>query len=154
MTSRANADLYAGLLIASIGGLGLWLSLGQSLGSLFRMGPGYMPMLLSGLLLLLGGIIALRGLVRPDSPVRLGSLRPPLLIAGSVLAFAFCIRNLGLVPAVLAAVLVASPALPGEGRRRWIEILLLAALMALFSVAVFIWGLGLTLPAFTWGFGR
>ncbi|MDD2867015.1 tripartite tricarboxylate transporter TctB family protein [Neomegalonema sp.] len=63
-------DLLAGLMFVAFGlifGLTSWFDL--DLGTARRMGPGYFPLLLSGVLLLLGLIIILASTRRQGEPV-------------------------------------------------------------------------------------
>ena len=57
---KLNAkDLAAGLFLLFVAVAGLYLNLDHSLGSARRMGPGYMPMLVFGLLVFLSAMVLL-----------------------------------------------------------------------------------------------
>ena len=79
-------DFWAGLMFAGFG-LGFMLvSFNYPMGSALRMGPGYFPAVLGGLLAVLGGIIFLRAFVsKLANPLRVVTFRPPLLIASAVI---------------------------------------------------------------------
>jgi hypothetical protein len=75
------------------------------MGSSFRMGPGYFPSVLSGLLILLGAIMTALALRVPHVEGGHGRLpwRGILLVVGATLLFGAGLRGLGLVlPAVRA----------------------------------------------------
>ena len=61
---NVNRELIAGLVFAAFGIAGLWIAADYPRGTALRMGPGYMPMMLSWGLVLLGAVIAIRGLLR------------------------------------------------------------------------------------------
>ncbi|WP_159997886.1 hypothetical protein [Roseomonas sp. 18066] len=55
---RINAkDLASGILLVALAVIGLWLNTEHTLGSARRMGPGYMPMLVFWLELVLGALV-------------------------------------------------------------------------------------------------
>lgn len=60
--------LSAGLLI-SLAAIGLWLNQDHNLGTARRMGPGYMPMLVFWLQIILGGIVLFGGLFNGPDPL-------------------------------------------------------------------------------------
>jgi Tripartite tricarboxylate transporter TctB family len=143
MKKLVSANAVSGLLFTAFGVLGIILSLEESIGTAARMGPGYMPLLLSSALAVLGAVVLLRGLLGSDAPVRLSGKRPLAMVLLSVAAFAVFVRSLGFGPAVFAAVVVACYA---EAGRRLPYVLLLALVVSAFSSVVFVWGLGLAIP--------
>jgi putative tricarboxylic transport membrane protein len=145
MKRLCNADALSGLMFVSFGVLGMTLSLQESLGSGPRMGPGFVPLLLSAGLSVLGGLVMIRGLVGQEETLRLGSLRPPLMIILSVVSFASCIRSLGLFPATFIAVCLACYAQPSPKKT---EVVSLALGLSVFCSVVFVWALGLSIPMF------
>ena len=71
------------------------------------------------------------------------SLRAMIVLPLSLALFGFLMDRAGLVPA-LAALIVGSAA--GGSEFKLVEVILLAVLLIAFSVAVFVWGLGLPYP--------
>lgn len=145
MKRLCNADALSGLIFVSLGVLGMILSLQESLGSGSRMGPGFMPLALSGGLSGLGGLVLIRGLAGQEEVLRLGTVRPAVMIVLSIVAFALCIRNLGMFPATFIAVCLACYAQPSPNIR---DVVILALGLAVFCSAVFVWALGLSIPMF------
>lgn len=143
-----HRDVLAGLLFIVVAGLGLWLSRDYPVGTALRMGTGYMPRLLCWILLGLGALISARGFRDPggstgESPIGREALWPVLLVFVALVVFGLALERLGLVIAVL--LLVAIGALAGR-TLRLAETVLAAAFLVALAWAVFIAGLGLTIP--------
>jgi hypothetical protein len=67
---KLNAkDLAAGLFLLFVAVAGLYLNLDHSLGSARRMGPGYMPMLVFGLLVFLSAMVLLASFFNGPDPL-------------------------------------------------------------------------------------
>ena len=143
MCIRSPKDFWAGLIFIAIGSGFILLAQQYRLGDLHRMGPAMFPTLVGALLAVLGAVVALRSFVLVGAAVPRFYARP---IGVSVLArvlFGIALQWLGLVAAVAVLVLVGAQA---SREARLLETLALAAVMIAFSVAVFVWLLGLPLP--------
>ena len=144
MRIKNPTDFWTGLLF---GGFGLFVSLYAAthyqLGSAIRMGPGYFPTVIGALVALLGLALTLSALRIPGPRIPRLHWRPLLLILAAGVAFGYLLKPLGLVLAT--AVLVVVSALGGH-EFRWREALALAAVLVLFSIGVFVYGLGLPFP--------
>ena len=142
---RNNKDFLAGLLFLVLGVLTVFFARDYAIGSAARMGPGYFPTVLGGLLCLFGLTIMIRGM-RSGAPVQgEWGWRPLGLITLSIVVFGFTMEKLGLVPALILLFFIAALA----GREfRFREVLLLAVLMSAFAAAVFVYGLQLPYPLF------
>jgi hypothetical protein len=110
------------------------------------MGPGYFPCVLGGILTCFGLVIMVKGLLRPERIAGAWSLRALIVLPVALIGFGLLIARAGFVPA-LAFLIIGSAAAGTEFR--WGEVLLLTVGLALLSVAVFIWGLGLPYQLFT-----
>jgi hypothetical protein len=137
---RSPRDLGAGILFALIGLVGLvftigWLGSGYRIGTASRMGPGYFPVLLSGLLLTFGAIIAGRAFVVDGPAIERGSLRSATLILLCILLFGFFINGAGLAPTAVLVTVVAAFAIKDA---RPLETGALAVGLAGFSVLLFV----------------
>jgi hypothetical protein len=143
---RAIKDLLAGLVFI---GFGLAFAVGAAtyeVGTALRMGPGYFPLLLGGLLALLGVLIIVKSAVAGEDPA-IGPIpwKAAAVIAGAILFFGATIRDLGVVPSTFVTALVAGFA----GRRPGVVAPVVIALgLTLASVVIFVWALQLTLPVF------
>lgn len=142
----ARKDLLAGATFVVFGLAFAITSTTYELGTPLRMGPGYFPLVLGGLLVLLGVLIAIKGLVAGEGgdigrvPWKAGAL----LIA-ALLFFGFTVRGLGLVPALLVTVFLS--ALAGH-RARVIPAIVIAGCLTALSVLIFVVVLQLRLPYF------
>jgi hypothetical protein len=139
-------DLIAGLVTGGIGLFILIESRSYSTGTLTNMGPGYFPMILGGIMILLA-LIMILGARTSESPVSVesGQLRGMAFLAAAFLAFAFTIESLGLMVAVTAAVFLAALA---NRRTPLLTALILAVATAVVSALLFRVGLGLQIKAF------
>lgn len=119
--------------------------LGLHIGTAFRMGPGYFPLILSGLLVLLGVIVIVQAFRSAGEPLGAMAWRGLLLILAAPVVFGLTVRGLGFVPAVLLATLIASFA---SVRMTIGMALILTFLVTIFAVIVFSHGLGLPFARF------
>jgi hypothetical protein len=139
-------DVLAGLIFILIGASFALSARSIEIGTAFRMGPGYFPLLLSGLLMLIGAVIALSALANGTNE-SLGPVpwRGLVLVLAAPVVFGLTVRRLGLVPAIVITSVLSVYASRRAGSR-------LAAVMAagltLFCLAVFTYGLRLPLPLF------
>lgn len=144
---RNPKDVITGLLLVATAAMFALLTADLPMGTAIRMGPGYFPLVLSGILGLLGLIVLATGLRYPDegTPVRLADLpwRALFLVTASVFVFGLGIRPLGLGPSIGLAVFISALA---SQRFHLATALALTALMVAFAWGVFIKGLGLPLP--------
>jgi hypothetical protein len=143
MDLSRNKDAWAGLMLIGIGATAMWLARDYAFGTSLRMGPGYFPTVLGGLLLVFGIILLARGLRGADRIAPGWSLRALILVPLSLLLFGVLVERAGFVPALL--VLIVGSAAAGSEFRLG-EVVVLAALLILFSIAVFVWALGLPYP--------
>ena len=143
---RSNKDFWAGVMLLGGGLLAMGIARNYPFGTTLRMGPGYFPSVLGGILIAFGLVIMLKGLRRPERIAGAWSLRALCVLPLSLIGFGLLIDRAGFVPAL--AVLVFGSAAAGP-EFHWGEVLLLTAGLTLLSVAVFIWGLGLPYQLFT-----
>lgn len=137
---RGLQDFFAGVLFLCFGVAALYLAQDYPFGSAMRMGPGYFPTILGGILALLGLVILGKGLLVPGPGVGTFAWLPLLLVLSSVALFAVTVERAGILAAV--ALVVGVSALP-SGQFRWHEVLILIAAMAALAVGLFTYGLGL-----------
>jgi Tripartite tricarboxylate transporter TctB family len=140
---RENKGFWSGLMLIGTGAGALMIAKDYRLGSALRMGPGYFPSALGGILVLLGILVLALGLKSPEPMEGRWSLRALILLPLSLMLFGLLMQHAGFVPALL--VLIVGSAAAGE-EFNIIEALMLAAVITLGAVAVFIWGLGLAFP--------
>jgi putative tricarboxylic transport membrane protein len=141
-------DVLSGLLFVIIALLGLWLSRDYPIGTALRMGTGYVPRLLCWILLGLGVVVLVQGL-REAQTTRALSLgdasgwRPVVFVTASLVIFGLSLERLGLVVSIVLLIAVGSVA---ARSLRPLETLAAALVLIVLSWAIFIVGLGLTIP--------
>ena len=132
----ARKDLLAGGIFVAFGLAFALTSTTYEVGTALRMGPGYFPLVLGGLLVLLGVLIAVKGFVAADSdeigPVPWKALA---LLVAALLFFGFTVRGLGLVPALFGTVFLSAMAGP---RARVIPAVVIAGCLTALSVLIFV----------------
>jgi len=145
MRLKHQKDFWSGLMFLAIGLAFVGFAQEYDMGTAQRMGPGYFPTVLGGLLAILGLAIAIKGLVReaPDGYIERFHFGPLTIVLGAVALFGLLLRPAGLVVALLVLIGVSAYA-SHEFRLR--EIVPLAAFLVVLVLAVFIWGLGLVIP--------
>ena len=140
---KSPKDFWAGLMFVAFGLFFMVGARNYRLGSAARMGPAYFPMMLGGVLAVIGGIVFFRSLVAKGEKVAAIPLRLLFLITLSLLGFGYLLQPIGLVLA-LAFLIVLSAWAGHEFRLR--EVLLLSVVLIILSVGVFAKGLGLPFP--------
>jgi hypothetical protein len=134
-----NKDFWAGMVLVVTGSLAVLIARDYAFGTMVRMGPGFFPTVLGGLLVLFGIHLLAKGLRGADKIEAGWSLRAMIVLPLSLALFGVLIDRAGLVPAL--AVLIAGSAAGGKVFKP-AEIVLLAAFLIVFSVTVFVWALG------------
>ena len=146
MKIKSEKDFWSGLMFI-VAGIGFaWGALNYNFGSSARPGPGYFPFGLGIILAILGLIILFKALtieVEGGDPVGAIAWRPLVLIVASVAVFGLLVPRLGMFISLPVLVIVAS--LAGD-EFHWGEVIINGAILTVFSWAIFIWGLGLTIP--------
>ena len=142
-------DFWAGLLFLVVGCLALWFGRNYTFGTATRMGPGYLPTVLSWALLLIGATLALRALVLEGEPIERSLIRPQVFILLAIIVFGLLIERIGLAPTIVVVSVIAALA---SREMRWREAVAVAAGLAILCVGLFIYLLGQPLTIWTWNF--
>ncbi len=140
---RNNKDFWAGIMFIGTGAAAIFIARDYPFGSTMRMGPGYFPSMLGGILVLFGIYVMVIGLLRNEKIQGRWSLRALIVLPLSLVLFGVLMKHAGFMPAL--AVLIFGSAAAGR-EFKFVEVLLLTVVLAGLSVAVFIWGLGLPYP--------
>jgi hypothetical protein len=145
MTSQKSMkDLLAGLIFIGFGLAFGYASLTYEIGTALRMGPGYFPLILSGVILLLGVVIFVQSLAAGPDEIPLG--RVPwlglILLTGGLIFFGVTVRGLGLAPSLFVATFMSAFA---SERTGVVGAFLLATALTAVCILIFIWALGLSL---------
>jgi len=143
MHIRSPKDFWSGAIFIAIAVGFIVLSLQYRIGDIHRMGPAMFPTLVGVLLALLGSAIAIRSFVIDGPKVPSLHARPLILSLIAIVSFGLAFQWFGLIAAI--AVLVMASAQAARDIRLW-QSAALAAFLIVFSVAVFVWLLGLPIP--------
>jgi hypothetical protein len=144
---KSPQDFWAGVLFVLCGCAAIWIGRNYAFGTLTRMGPGYLPAVLSWALVAIGGVLMLRALALDGPAIEPSRITPQLFILGAIVVFALTIERLGLA---LAVALVALTAAFASRDMRWLEAIALALGLAALCVLLFVHLLGQ--PFTVWAF--
>jgi hypothetical protein len=148
MRIRAPKDFWAGVMFGGFAVVALLAARGYSLGTAGKMGPGYFPLLLGGVLALLAAILIGRSVVLEGEPLPRFHVLPLAVIAVAVCLFGFFIEPFGLIVALAVLTVLSASAGP---HFRLPEVLALTVALIVFSVGVFVYALGLPIPLWPTG---
>jgi putative tricarboxylic transport membrane protein len=143
MVGRTNRrDLAFGALMVSLALFALWESRNYDMGTADQMSTGYMPWLISVLLLSIGAIIGIRaffssGVIDPEPHAW---LRPLVAVAAALLVFMVSLNRLGLIVSSIVLVLISGFA---SRETRPVGLAIWAVVLAIGSAAVFVYLIGL-----------
>jgi hypothetical protein len=145
MRIRHPKDFLTGIMFLLFGAAAMVFSTEYPIGSAARMGPGYFPFVLGGVLGLLGVVLLAHSLLRATGTHDWPVLRflPVTLVLSSVILFGLLLRPLGLGGATLVLVLICSRA---SSEFRWKEAVLNAGVLTLIVLVVFVYFLEFPVP--------
>jgi hypothetical protein len=135
-----SKDFYSGLVFCSFGVTAMLVGRSYTMGTGDRMGPGYFPVIVGGMLTLMGLVIAVGDLWRGSEAIKLEGLRALLLVHGAVLAFAVVINPFGLIMGLLVLIVVSCL---GSNEFRIREVIVLYLVLTAMALGLFVYGLGL-----------
>jgi len=148
---RNNRDFFAGLLYILTGAVGMWIARDYPFGSALRMGPGYFPSVLGGMMIAFGIAVLMMGVKNNEKMKGTWSIRALIVLPLSTVAFGVLMETAGFI----AAMLVLIPFSAAAGREfKWIEVGLITVGLTVLCTAMFIYGLGLPYPLIKgmWGY--
>ena len=149
---RTNKDLWAGIHYIAVGALGMWMAKDYPFGSALRMGPGYFPSVLGGIMIAMGIYVLALGLRKDHEKIQGNlSLRALIILPVAMVVFGILMEEAGFIPAMAALIPISAAA----GRDfKWVEVVLLTIGLTILCTAGFIYGLGLPYPLIKglWGY--
>lgn len=137
---RNNRDFFAGLFFIVLGAIAMWMARDYPFGSALRMGPGYFPSVLGGIMVAFGVAVMIMGIKSNIKVKGNFSIRALVVLPLASVVFGVAMEHLGFIPAL--ALLIPLSAAAGN-QFKWLEVVLLTAGLILLSLGIFIWGLGL-----------
>lgn len=147
LTIRNQEDFWAGLMFIGFGVLAIVVARDYPMGAAMRMGPGYFPTWLGGLLVVLGASVSALSFRMEASRITPFAWKPMIMLSLSFLAFGLSIDDVGFVPALVGVVILSAAA--GQ-RFRVLEVLILTVVMVLLALGIFVYGIELPLKLFWW----
>ena len=148
---RNNRDFFGGLMYIVIGAAGMWIARDYPFGSALRMGPGYFPSVLAGMMIAFGVTIMMMGFKNNEKIKGNWSIRALIVVPLATVTFGYLMEEAGFIPALLVLIPFAAVA----GREfKLVEIALLTVGLTILSTLMFIKGLGLPYPLIKgwWGY--
>ena len=148
---RNNRDFFGGMTYIVTGAVGWWIALDYPFGSALRMGPGYFPIVLCGMMIAFGIAIILQGVNNKEKIKGNWSIRALVVLPLATAVFGWMMEETGFIPAMLVLI----PLSAASGREfKWIEIVLLTIGLTIMCTGLFIYGLGLPYPLIKgmWGY--
>lgn len=145
MTKINTTDAAAGVVFIVLAGVFGLQSLGLELGTSLRMGPGYFPLVLAIVLLILGVAILISAFGVETEEIGAYAWRGLLFILPAPVFFGLTVRGLGFVPSIFFTTLIAAMA---SLKMKPLHALALATGVTLFCTLVFSYGLGLPFRRF------
>jgi putative tricarboxylic transport membrane protein len=143
-------DFWAGLLYLIIGAAALYMARDYEMGTAVSMGPGYFPIVLSGLLMFIGSISLIRSFIVHGEPLKGFAISKILYVTVSILAFALVVDGAGFAIAVVLVFVISAAA---SKFFNWKFTLAIALASSIFCSLLFVKGLGIPLPIFGSWFG-
>ena len=138
-----NKQFLSGLMFLFIGGVAIFIAQDYPMGTALRMGPGYFPIVLGGIIGLFGIYELVKGLLKPEAIKGNWSLRALIVLPLSAVIFGVVMEQAGFIPAMIALIFASAAA--GPEFKLW-EVAAMAVLLTAASVGLFIYGLGLPYP--------
>ena len=138
-----NRDFLAGAVFVLIGLIAVAVARDYPFGTAMRMGSGYFPTVLGGILVLLGAWVMARGVRSADRVKGEWGWKALGFIALAFVLFGLVMPRLGLVPALAAAILASAC---GGSEFRVKEALVLAVLMSALTAIVLLTVLKMPYP--------
>jgi uncharacterized membrane protein len=138
-----NKDFWAGMMLIATGTVAIVIARDYAFGTALRMGPGYFPSILGGLLVLFGLYLVVKGLRSNEKIEGSWSLRALIVLPLSLVLFGILMERAGFIPALV--VLIFGSATAGT-EFRLVEVVIFTIVLTVLCVALFIWGLGLPYP--------
>ena len=142
-----NKDFLSGLLLIGFGAMGMYMALDYPFGTALRMGPGYFPRVLSGIMIAFGLYIGIRGLITKEKVEGIWGWKPLAFITAALWAFGWMMDRTGLILALIVLIFVAARA---GHEFKFIEVTIMTVILVGIAYGIFIYGLGLPYPLVWW----
>jgi hypothetical protein len=141
---RDQKGFYGGCLLILFSAATMFVGRDYRIGTTFRMGPGYFPIVLSSLLMLIG-IIVTSGSIRSSHKTVLPRFfwRPLIVVSIAVGLFGLMISSAGITLSTFVTVFLSRFSRPGYP---WPETIILSVVLTALCSVVFYYGLKVQIP--------
>ncbi|MBD8064968.1 tripartite tricarboxylate transporter TctB family protein [Devosia sp. PTR5] len=144
--SVSRNDVASGAIFVAFGAYFVLEATKYEFGTPFRMGPGFMPIVLGGILIVLGLAVAAKGFAHADTEEAVPwPWRGLVMVLGTIVFFAATIRGLGFIPVVLISGFVTALS---SARNNPLSALAVSVGLCVLCYAIFVVGLGMIVPLF------
>lgn len=145
LSIRNPKDFFTGVFLLVVSAVFAYGLTELQIGTAYRMGPGYFPMLLTGMLAIFAIMILINGFRTDGEPIGEIPWKALILITASVVVYGATLRGLGFVPSLAVSVLISTFA-----AERWDGKAAIALTVGLVvsCFLVFVKGLGLPIAPF------
>lgn len=147
MKLRNHRDFWAGIMFLAFGVLFMVWSREYQMGTAAKMGPGYFPTVLGGIMAVLGLIIVIGAYAKsnPETRVERVGLKEIFLVLLGVAAFAALLNYLGMMLAIIIMTFIAASA---SHEFKFKETAINSIAMCVLAYLCFVYGLEVQMP--TW----
>lgn len=148
---KSQEDFWAGMMFIAVGVGATVIARDYPMGWAIRMGPGYFPTWLGGILIFLGALITACSFWIKGEGIGPWAFRPMLVLTGALALFGVTLEvlELGFVPALVLLTVACGFA---QNDVRWLETIVLSVFLAMGCVGLFVYGIGLSYPLFWWNY--
>jgi hypothetical protein len=143
MRGKLSKDFFGGLLLLAIGLAGLYLIADMPMGDSFRLGPAFLPRIVSLLICGFGVLLTASSFFGDGGTFQPLNVRPLVAVLLGFATFGLLIKDAGLIIAGLAVIFIGSLADTGF---RWKTVLFLGLTLTLSACLVFSVFLKLPIP--------
>ena len=140
---KNNKRFLSGLMFLGIGAVAIFIAQDYPMGTALRMGPGYFPIVLGGIIGLFGIYELIIGVLKPDEVKGNWSFRALIILPVEAVVFGVLMEHAGFIPALIALIFVSAAA--SKEFKLW-EVAALSVGLTIACTALFIYGLGLPYP--------
>src|SRR5262245_10300206 len=138
-----SKDFWAGLMLVALGGATVMIARAYPMGTVLRMGAGFLPTVLGQILVVFGAILVIRAARSTDRIEPNWSARALIVIPVTLVMFGLLVEQIGFAPSLLMLIIGSAAA---SSEFRLLEAVGVGVVLTALCVAVFIWGIGLPYP--------
>ena len=142
MNRFLSKDFLSGLMFIGFGLIALYFGQKLAIGTPVRMGPGYVPRMLSLILIGLGILVCIVAIVSGSEPVERLKWKPITLVTIGIICFGLLFERAGLIPALVVLIMISS--LAGE-EFKFMEVIGNIVVLSVLCTLVFKGGLGMNI---------